>query len=32
LVGDGTLFQMPEGFNKRLYEKIRELPPNAPRE
>jgi anti-sigma factor (TIGR02949 family) len=32
LVGDGTLFQMPEGFNKRLYEQIRELPPNAPRE
>ena len=32
LVGDGTLFQMPEGFNKRLYDKIRELPPNVPRE
>ena len=32
LVGDGTLFQMPLGFNKRLYDKIRELPPNAPRE
>ena len=31
LVGDGTLFQMPEGFNKRLYDKIRELPPNVPR-
>jgi len=26
LVGDGTLFQLPEGFNKRLYEKIRKLP------
>jgi hypothetical protein len=26
LVGDGMLFQMPEGFNKRLYEKIRNLP------
>jgi anti-sigma factor (TIGR02949 family) len=23
LVGDGTMFQMPEGFSKRLYEKIR---------
>ncbi len=32
LVGDGTLFQMPDGFNKRLYDKIRELPPNVPRE
>ena len=32
LVGDGTLFQMPEGFNERLYDKIRELPPNVPRE
>ena len=32
LVGDGTLFQMPQGFNKRLYDKIRELPPNVPRE
>jgi hypothetical protein len=32
-VGDGTLFQMPEGFSKRLYEKIRNLPsPNAPRD
>jgi Putative zinc-finger len=25
LVGDGRLFQMPEGFNKRLYKKIQEL-------
>jgi hypothetical protein len=32
LVGDGTLFQMPQGFTKRLYDKIRELPPNVPRE
>ena len=32
LVGDGRLFQMPQGFNKRLYDKIRELPPNVPRE
>jgi anti-sigma factor (TIGR02949 family) len=33
LVGDGTLFRMPEGFSKRLYEKIRNLPsPNAPRD
>ena len=32
LVGDGTLVQMPQGFNKRLYDKIRELPPNVPRE
>jgi hypothetical protein len=32
VVGDGTLFQMPQGFNKRLYDKIRELPPNVPRE
>jgi hypothetical protein len=24
LVGDGRLFQMPEGFNKRLYKKIQE--------
>jgi anti-sigma factor RsiW len=23
LIGDGKLFQMPEGFNKRLYDKIR---------
>jgi anti-sigma factor RsiW len=30
LVGDGALFQMQEGFNKRLYEKIRNLPPNTP--
>ena len=26
LVGDGKLYQMPEGFNKRLYEKIEKLP------
>ena len=26
LVGDGKLYQMPEGFNKRLYEKIQKLP------
>jgi hypothetical protein len=26
LVGDGKLFHMPEGFNKRLYNKIRSLP------
>jgi anti-sigma factor RsiW len=26
LVADGRLFQMPEGFNKRLYAKIRNLP------
>jgi anti-sigma factor RsiW len=26
LVGDGRLFQMPEGFNKRLYKKIQGLP------
>jgi hypothetical protein len=33
LVGDGTMFQMPEGFSKRLYEKIRNLPPsNAPKD
>jgi anti-sigma factor (TIGR02949 family) len=33
LVGDGMLFRMPEGFSKRLYEKIRNLPsPNAPRD
>ena len=25
LVGDGRLYQMPEGFNKRLYEKIQKL-------
>lgn len=23
LVGDGRIFEMPEGFSKRLYEKIR---------
>ena len=26
LVGDGRLFQMPEGFSKRLYKKIQGLP------
>jgi hypothetical protein len=26
LVGDGRLFQMPEGFNKRLYKKLQKLP------
>lgn len=26
LVGDGKLYQMPEEFNKRLYEKIQKLP------
>ena len=26
LVADGRLFQMPEGFNERLYKKIRNLP------
>ena len=26
LVGDGRLYQMPEGFNKRLYTKIKNLP------
>jgi hypothetical protein len=26
LVGDGKLFQMPDGFNKRLYKKIQGLP------
>jgi len=26
LVGDGKVYQMPEGFNKRLYKKIQELP------
>lgn len=26
LVGDGKLYQTPEGFNKRLYEKIQKLP------
>jgi hypothetical protein len=26
LVGDGKLFHTPEGFNKRLYNKIRSLP------
>jgi hypothetical protein len=26
LVGDGRLYQMPEGFNKRLYKKIQKVP------
>ena len=26
LLGDGRLFQMPEGFSKRLYKKIQGLP------
>jgi anti-sigma factor (TIGR02949 family) len=26
LVGDGRVFQMPEGFSQRLYKKLRELP------
>ena len=26
LVGDGKLYQMPEGFNQRLYRKIQKLP------
>jgi hypothetical protein len=26
LVGDGRLYQMPEGFNKRLYKKIQKHP------
>lgn len=26
LVGDGKLYQMPEAFSKRLYEKIQKLP------
>jgi anti-sigma factor RsiW len=26
LVGDGRLFQMPEGFNQRIYKKIQDLP------
>jgi hypothetical protein len=26
LVGDGKLYPMPEGFTKRLYEKIQKLP------
>jgi anti-sigma factor RsiW len=26
LVGDGRLYQMPEGFNQRLYKKIQKLP------
>ena len=26
LVGDGRLFQMPRGFNQRLYKKIQDLP------
>ena len=26
LVGDGRLYQMPEGFSERLYKKIQKLP------
>jgi anti-sigma factor (TIGR02949 family) len=26
LVGDGRAFQVPEGFSKRLYKKLQELP------
>src|ERR1700752_2097783 len=26
LVGDGRVFQMPEGFSKRLYKKLQKLP------
>jgi anti-sigma factor (TIGR02949 family) len=26
LVGDGKVFQVPEGFSKRLYKKLQELP------
>ena len=26
LVGDGRLFQMPDGFSKRLYKKLQKLP------
>ena len=26
LVGDGRLYQMPQGFNERLYKKIQKLP------
>jgi hypothetical protein len=26
LVGDGRIFQMPEGFSERLYERIRKAP------
>lgn len=26
LVGDGRLYQMPQGFNQRLYKKIQKLP------
>jgi len=26
LVGDGKLFQVPEGFSNRLYKKLQELP------
>jgi hypothetical protein len=26
LVGDGKLYQMPPGFNQRLYKKIQKLP------
>ena len=26
LVGDGRVFQMPDGFSKRLYKKLQDLP------
>ena len=26
LVGDGRVFQMPDGFSKRLYKKLQKLP------
>jgi anti-sigma factor RsiW len=26
LVGDGKVFQMPDGFSKRLYKKLQDLP------
>ena len=26
LIGDGRVFEMPEGFSKRLYRKIQKLP------
>jgi anti-sigma factor RsiW len=26
LVGDGRLFQIPDGFSKRLYERLQKLP------
>jgi len=30
LVGDGRVFQMPEGFSKRLYKKLQKLPELRP--